>query len=277
MITKIDTSISGKEHRILLQVKEFICMLPHPNLREYVSNYNITFPSKELMSDSFTVLPCGCSTISVEKNSSALYVDLHGPVTKPFIAGNEANQLEMMVSIEFKPAGLYAITGISQSEFTDRTLPFDSVNANLTRLMLEAVEKSGSINELVSNLDNLLCANICAAYRPELMMALASIKECAGSISIQELSNLAHYSERQLNRIFNHFVGTSAKSFSRLIRINNTFRLLKKTCKSLSYISDVSGFHDLPHFIHDFKQVCGVTPQKFRDNVSDFYNNPTRL
>ena len=277
MFAKEQMHMYKEKDRILLHVNEFICVLPHPYLRAYISNYNITFPSKTLMSDSFTVMPCGCSTISIEKSNNNIIVDLHGPVTKPYTVGKEANQLEMMVSIEFKPAGLYALTGINQSELTDKTFLFDTVNKSFSKLILETFQKSSSVDGLIQSLDSLLLANVCTVYRPELMMALQDIKECAGNISVKQLSGNTHYSERQLNRIFNQFVGTSTKSFSRLIRINNTFRLLKNTHKGLAYVSDMAGFHDLSHFIHDFKLVCEITPQEYRKNMSDFYNNPTRF
>ncbi len=33
-----------------------------------------------------------------------------------------------------------------------------------------------------------------------------------------------------------------------------------------------TGFYDMPHFIHEFKSICGITPQKYQDNMSDFYS-----
>jgi len=277
MISKKDIQVFEERQRILLQVNEFICLRPHPNLREYIANYNITFPTKDLMPDGFTVMPCGCSSLSVEKDKEGLFVYLHGPVTKPYILGNQANQLEMLVTIEFKPAGLYALTGINQNELIDETFPFEAVNPVLSKLMSEAVEKSGSICEMLTNLDNLLLLNMYTAYHPQLKQVLQSINDWVGSITVKKLSNDIHYSERQLNRIFNQHVGVSTKSFSRLVRINNTFRLLKKPHNSLALVSDMAGFHDLSHFIHDFKLVCGVTPQEYRNNMSDFYNNPTKF
>ena len=277
MISRKDMQLFKERQRVLLQTGDFICLLPHFALRDYISNYNITFPTDSLMSDRFTVMPCGCPTLSVEKSRDALFVDLHGPVTRPYIVGSEANRLEMLVTIEFKPAGLYAFTGISQNELIDKTFPFEAVNPNLCGLISEAIEKAGSIFEMVARLDALLLKNMRAAYHPELRRVLHNIKDCGGNISVGELSSDIHYSERQLNRIFKQHVGTSAKSFSRLIRINNSFRLLKRPHANLTLISDLSGFHDLSHFIRDFKLVCGITPQEYRQNMSDFYNNPTKF
>ena len=144
-------------------------------------------------------------------------------------------------------------------------------------MISEIVEKAISLREMVTNLDRLLFTRMYAVYPPKLGQMLQSIKACAGNISVKQLSKDIHYSERQLNRMFKQHVGTSVKSFSRLIRINHSFRALKKPHTSLTLVSDLAGFHDLSHFIHGFKLVCGITPGEYRNNMSDFYNNPTRF
>ena len=228
------------------------------------------------MPDGFTIMPSGCSTLTIAIDSSHLWIDLDGPTTKPYRVCNQADQPEILMTIEFKPAGLYALTGITQSELTDLTIPFEAVNPKLTKLISDIVEKAESIHALVSNLDMLLLENMYAAYHPQLKLTLQNIFDCAGNMTIKKLSDEIHYSERQLNRIFKQHVGVSAKPFSRLIRINNTFRLLKKY-NHLTVVSDMAGFHDLSHFIRDFKLVCGMTPQEYRNNMSDFYINPTKF
>ncbi len=51
------------------------------------------------------------------------------------------------------------------------------------------------------------------------------------------------------------------KSFSRLVRINKSIKLLNNNKTSLMSICNELGFYDIPHFIKDFKIVCGITPQ----------------
>ena len=276
MISKNDMRAFKEKSRVLLQTGEYLCLSPHPSLNAYISNYNITFPTRDIIPRGFTVMPCGCSTLTVTNDGRDLLVNVDGPTIKPYV-WDQSSQPEMTVDIEFKPAGLYAMTGIHQSDLAGKTLPFEAINAAFSRLIAEAVEKSGSVSELAAILDALFLANSRAEYRPELPPLIRDICARGGNISVTRLANNACFSERQLNRIFKQFVGIRAKSFSRLIRINHTFRLLKKKHKSLAFISDVSGFHDLAHFAHDFKQICGVTPQKYRDTMSDFYNNPTRF
>ncbi|WP_332942339.1 helix-turn-helix domain-containing protein [Clostridioides difficile] len=94
----------------------------------------------------------------------------------------------------------------------------------------------------------------------------------SGNISSQEISKKVFYSSRHLNRLFNQYLGLSMKSFSRLVRINKSIKLLNNNKTSLMSICNELGFYDIPHFIKDFKIVCGITPQKYRANMSDFYS-----
>ena len=270
MIYKQDIQAFREKRRILLKGNEYLYILPHPNLRDYVSNYTITFPTKEIMSDRYTIMPHASATLVVSSDGMRNSVELFGPAAKPFLVGY--NPAEMLVIIEFQPAGLYALTGISQSELTDKTISFEAVNPALCKLVSEIVEKSGSVHELAAGLDILLLENMYTAYHPQLQLALGSIINCAGNISARKLSGDIYYSERQLNRIFEQFVGMSAKSFSKLVRLNKACRLLEDTPGSITSISSAAGYHDLPHFIHDFKSLCGITPQEYRHNMSDFYS-----
>jgi len=242
-----------------------------------ISNYNITFPARDTFSDGFTLMPSGCATLTIENDGQNLHAYLDGPTTKPYIVGSQAAQLETIITIEFKPAGLYAVTGINQSELTDKTIPFDAINLKLCKQLSDMVEKARSITQLISGLDMLFTENISAAHHPQLGLIFHNILTSAGNTTLKKLSSDIYYSQRQINRIFTQHVGLSAKSFARLTRINNAFRLLKKPGNNLTIVSDLAGFHDLPHFTRDFKLVCGVTPQEYRNNMSAFYNNTTKF
>lgn len=72
--------------------------------------------------------------------------------------------------------------------------------------------------------------------------------------------------------MFEQYLGMNTKTFSRMIRINKAIRLMQNPKRNITGISYETGFYDLPHFIHDFKSVCGMTPQEYRSNMSDFYS-----
>jgi AraC-like DNA-binding protein len=63
--------------------------------------------------------------------------------------------------------------------------------------------------------------------------------------------------------------------FSRLVRVNNSINIFKNfDCTNYLNVSESLGYFDQPHFIHDFKEICGVSPKLFLKNMSAFYNEP---
>ncbi|MCL2350033.1 MAG: AraC family transcriptional regulator, partial [Defluviitaleaceae bacterium] len=148
------SGISGfkKGGRVLLCTEYFVCFSPHPALKDYISNYSIMFPAQGFISSGFTSMPCGCATLYISKDTGGLSVYLDGPVLKPQIA-LEALQPEMLISIEFRPAGLYALTGINQNELSGRTMPFDEISPALAKSLVDMIEGAQSVKDIVEGFD----------------------------------------------------------------------------------------------------------------------------
>ena len=120
---------SHQTDRILLRENDFVYILPHPLLRRQISNYTVTFPNKEIISDNYTVIPHGSATLVFSRGGSDLSSNLFGPLTKPCMVGRLANQYDMLLIIEFQPAGLSAFTGINQKELADQRIPFEGISS----------------------------------------------------------------------------------------------------------------------------------------------------
>lgn len=272
MIAKDDIRTFCESYRVLVRANDFMYLLPHPALRDWISNYSITFPHKNMMSDNYTVIPHGSATLVFSCDGKGLYGNLFGPATKPCMVGGQANQFNMLLIIEFQPAGLYTFTGVQQKELADHTIPFGVVNPMLNRLIAETLDSARDMYELITGLDKLLLSNLHKTYPSELHLATHMIIGNMGNISPKELSGSVYYSERHLNRIFDQYLGMNTKTFSRMVRINKAIRLMHNPRNSITCVCNLTGFYDLPHFIHDFKSVCGITPQEYRNSMSDFYS-----
>ena len=70
-------------------------------------------------------------------------------------------------------------------------------------------------------------------------------------------------SARQLRRLFEFYVGDSAKTFSKVVRFQNilTAKPSGQSLKQNKLFSD-TGYYDQAHFIKEFKTFYGVTPGK---------------
>lgn len=272
MITKDDLRFYREPHRVLEKGEDYMYLLPHPALRDWISNYTVTFPGSDMISNHYTVIPHGCATLVCSCDETGMSSRLFGPATAACSVGEQANQAEMLFIIEFQPAGLYAFTGVPQKELTDRLFSPADLSFGLDKRIIENIEKARSAYEMIRNIDSLLLTNIKASLSPELHFSVQNIIQNMGSLSVKELSDTVYYSQRHLNRIFSRCIGMNAKTFSRLVRINTAVRLLHNPQNSITNACNLSGFYDLPHFIHDFKSVCGISPQEYRREMSDFYS-----
>ncbi|EGT4053431.1 helix-turn-helix transcriptional regulator [Clostridioides difficile] len=250
----------------------FVYLLPCIQLRNWISNFTISFPNQTIISDNYTIIPHGSVTLVFFYDATGLHSLLFGPTTKPKIVGNIANRCDVILIIEFQPAGFFPLIGIQQSELIDKVVPFSIINTSLDLEIKKIFNESLSIDKLILKLEELLISNIKIEYSYEFILAIQLIIQNSGNISSQEISKKVFYSSRHLNRLFNQYLGLSMKSFSRLVRINKSIKLLNNNKTSLMYICNELGFYDIPHFIKDFKIVCGITPQKYRANMSDFYS-----
>jgi len=273
MISKKDIQTFYEAYRILIKEDDYVYILPHPALKNWISNYTITFPIKGMMSDEYTVMPHGSATLVLSWDGNKTFCNLFGPMTKPSCVGSEANRFQLLFIVEFQPAGYYAFSGMPQMELTDCILSFENVNPTMNKLVAQHLENASDIHSLVNEIDKLFLAHLkTALYRPEFLMANQMILSSGGQTSVKELSHNVFYSERHLGRIFEEYLGVSVKSFSRLVRVNKSIRLLRRPQYSITQAYLRTGFYDMPHFIHDFKSICGITPQEYRDNMSDFYS-----
>ncbi|EOE7231503.1 AraC family transcriptional regulator [Clostridioides difficile] len=272
MLKKESIHFINKNRSLIVCEDNFVYLLPCIQLRNWISNFTISFPNQTIISDNYTIIPHGSVTLVFFYDATGLHSLLFGPTTKPKTVGSIANRCDVILIIEFQPAGFFPLIGIQQSELIDKVVPFSIINTSLDLEIKKIFNESLSIDKLILKLEELLISNIKIEYSYEFILAIQLIIQNSGNISSQEISKKVFYSSRHLNRLFNQYLGLSMKSFSRLVRINKSIKLLNNNKTSLMYICNELGFYDIPHFIKDFKIVCGITPQKYRANMSDFYS-----
>ncbi|WP_460645371.1 helix-turn-helix domain-containing protein [Lacrimispora brassicae] len=61
-----------------------------------------------------------------------------------------------------------------------------------------------------------------------------------------------------------------------MVRMKYAVDLLSRPI-TLSQLSEITGHYDPSHFVHDFKDVYGLTPTEYIRKMSLFYNDPFKL
>lgn len=93
--------------------------------------------------------------------------------------------------------------------------------------------------------------------------AIKLIYQNKGNVRIKQLTEKLFISQSPFEKRFRKVVGTTPKKFASIIRFNAVVTNLNHT-KSLSEICYENNFFDQAHFIKDFKQFTGDTPENFK-------------
>ena len=93
--------------------------------------------------------------------------------------------------------------------------------------------------------------------------AVRLIYQSKGTIRIKELNEKLFISQSPLEKRFRKVVGTTPKKFASIVRFSTVLDSLDHA-KSLTEICYENGFFDQAHFIKDFKQFTGETPDNFK-------------
>ncbi|MCC5942248.1 MAG: AraC family transcriptional regulator [Balneolaceae bacterium] len=101
---------------------------------------------------------------------------------------------------------------------------------------------------------------------PRFQNALNIILKEYGVVNIQADLDIG-LSPRQLRRYFEFYIGASAKTFSQIVRFQNSLNANLSTLglKRNNVFYDL-GYYDQAHFIKEFKRFYGITPTKALDS-----------
>jgi AraC-like DNA-binding protein len=123
--------------------------------------------------------------------------------------------------------------------------------ANTDKLRIKIVEQF-----LISQLKDIQTDKL-------IIEAVKLIYQSNGTIRIKELNEKLFISQSPFEKRFRKVVGTTAKKFASIVRFNAVLDNLSET-KTLTEICYENNFFDQAHFIKDFKQFTGDTPENFK-------------
>ena len=255
--------------------KDSLYVLPHILLRPYISCYTFTFP--QVMSDNYTILPTASARFILSVANGHIHSGLVGVNTKIVHTGN-VNKMDLLVLIEFHSGCLYPFINIPQSEFLDASFDLYDIDKPLAYELETELVISESIEALIHVFNSIFISKLTCLQNIKLITAIKNeIRIHNGNISLNDISTTFHYSEKHIRRMFTKHIGVSPKLFSRIVRINHVLHLLQDGNANLTDIATQAGYFDQSHFIHDFKHICGSTPQQYIQNMSDFYNDTYKV
>ncbi|MCB0654924.1 MAG: helix-turn-helix transcriptional regulator [Saprospiraceae bacterium] len=131
----------------------------------------------------------------------------------------------------------------------------------------EVQEKLGLANtdkQKIKVIEQFLLAQLREIENDKLIVeAVKRIHQSRGTIQIKELIGKLYISQSAFEKRFRKMVGTTAKKFASIVRFNALLEDMNGT-KTLTEICYNYNFFDQAHFIRDFKQFTGETPENFK-------------
>lgn len=245
--------------------------IPSDSLKSYIKHYVI---SESALEGEYKVLP-----------STGLVIGFQYKGQLTSIQGNNEHKLS--------PSG---ITGMSDTYKLFKTSPnigsilvyftevgyahFSSVPANelfnLSISLGDVFEKQHVI-DLEEKLTSAISDKIRIKILEQFLLSQLKVKQAdkivveavkmiylsGGTLQIKDLIEKLYLSQSAFEKRFRKVVGATPKKFASIVRFNTVLNQLNST-KSLSEICYENNFFDQAHFIKDFKQFTGDTPENFK-------------
>lgn len=174
--------------------------------------------------------------------------------------------------IRMYPFAVRILLGVDPKVLNDDCFDLMLVENVDTRQTLKKLNQSEDTLEIIEILAHyfnelLLNASINPDYR--IKLAINLILKSNGVMSIQEVRNRLHVTERTLERHFLKEIGVTPKQFAKIIQFSSSLKQMTETdFLSLTEIGHDNGFADQSHFIRSFKRYTGKTPKEFQKQIS---------
>ncbi len=169
------------------------------------------------------------------------------------------------VGIRFLPTAFTQIFNVDAAKLSDQFQLLRKVAPDFSASIGAQFNHRIATQKLVPILDNLLLTAIEKMEFKEdgrLYDAIDIILSNFGVVNV-ETALTTGISQRQLRRLFKYYIGTTPKSFAKVVRFQNILKS-KPSTQSLrrNKLFYDFGYFDQAHFIKEFKKFYGVTPSK---------------
>lgn len=201
-----------------------------------------------------------------------------GQLTRPLLLGLGRDNDNF--GIRLRPAGATRLGLPPQRELANQRIGLRDVLPGPLRNVFLALEHHGRPLHFAARV-RLACVALRAALArgaeqrasavPALIVAdlAGRIDADDGRTRVRELSRVAGWSERHLQREFARVIGVTPKMYGRIVRFRAACRAMRAqvddgaTGPRWTAAAASSGYFDQPHLVHDFRQFAGLTPTEF--------------
>ncbi len=171
-----------------------------------------------------------------------------------------------VLGVCFFPDGFYPFLKIPVSELKNQFLGAREVGFKLAKNISERLKDAPDISARLTILENeLVLLLVNGNQTPKIFRQIFNaLRQSDNTMQIAEFCQRNNISIRNMERMYNKYVGVSANTFSTLNRFHKSLnKLLFSDYSKLSDLAYDNGYFDQMHFIREFKRFAGNTPKTF--------------
>ncbi|MFD9724488.1 helix-turn-helix transcriptional regulator [Streptomyces sp. NPDC059072] len=204
---------------------------------------------------------------------TSLVAGLH---TRPALGEHDGRASGVQVILT--PWAAFRLLAVDMYELAESVVDLDAVLGPRGRALADALAAAPGWDERFALLDRVLtraCASGPVAC-PQVLRAWELL--CVGRrhLPVGRVAAEVGWSERQLRRRFQEQIGLSPMAVTRVVRLRHALHLLT-TGASTTATASACGFHDQPHFQHEFKAMTSLTPAEFLAHRARADAGPARV
>jgi AraC-like DNA-binding protein len=173
-----------------------------------------------------------------------------------------------MLVVVLQPYGIYNLLNIAASEMNNCVIPLADLFGRKALDLEDQVLNADNVSDIIHSVEQFLHKKGEQVKNPDLVFekSLALIYQHKGILTIEEILKKIPVTERQLERKYNKYIGTSPKKFSDIIKFQHFLKLLqhhRPDEKMTDAIYD-GGYYDQSHLNNYFKKTTGLTPWQYK-------------
>ena len=170
-----------------------------------------------------------------------------------------------MILIIFKPHGVKPFLNLPINDLQNKNHSMSDLIKNEAIELEDKLINSKNNNQRITHLENFLLKRIIINKDFERVEhAIKIIENSKGQIKTQVIAQEVCLGIKQFERIFSKHVGLNPKKFTSIVRFQNVIRMKMNDKNANMYqLAFDNGYYDQSHFIHDFKNLTGLSPRDF--------------
>ncbi|MGH7867176.1 MAG: helix-turn-helix domain-containing protein, partial [Candidatus Dormibacteraceae bacterium] len=177
----------------------------------------------------------------------------------------DTREQRWLIAVEFKVGGVAAFFPMPMSEACNKVIELDNLWGHDGSLLRERLCEASTPTDKFRILEMVLLERIVRPRDPAVDAALSLLDHGASVAQAREAVGLL---PKTFVRRFQEQVGLAPKRISRVLRLQRIVASVHRAADAdWSIVAAEHGYTDQAHFIHDFRDLTGMTPTAYRPSA----------